>query len=503
MNVSRNGVEGLRACYVAVGFAIVVFLMLPARARGAERTQRKLDPEVQEQLDDMQQMIEDQKRDIQQLRDELRRRAEPTPPLRTNVPTSVRKPEASGALEPMALSTDLGPFQVGYEKGFVIQPLDPEKTPFKLRITGRMQFRHTFFHREDERYIDNTGDEIRIKKRNDFEIERGRLTFDGFALDPALGYYINLDFDTDDEHNVIIHDFWVDYVFSDAFILFAGKAFVPGSREWLMGSTTTRFSDRSLATTFFRPDRSLGIWAMGEPLGGIYYRTMLANGFNTTDLTFEDVDANFAWATSGWWDVFDNFGSGWSDLEGHEELAVQTGLSFTLASQEGKDGEGQPRAEDNFARLSDGTRLVDTGALEPGVTVDEFDLYLLAADFAAKFQGFSLNGEYYFRWIEDLEGDGPLPLNGFFDHGFYVEGGYMVIPQRLELSLRMSRIFGRHGDDGAEYAGGATWFFRGAHNFKMTLDVTRVYDSPAQNSAPGYRIGDDGIMMRTQLQVGF
>jgi hypothetical protein len=30
-----------------------------------------------------------------------------------------------------------------------------------------------------------------------------------------------------------------------------------------------------------------------------------------------------------------------------------------------------------------------------------------------------------------------------------------------------------------------------------------VYDSPAQNSAPGYRVGDDGVMMRTQVQVGF
>jgi hypothetical protein len=485
---------------VAAGFVFGLLLLAPLSTLGDEH----VDPEVQRQLDEMQKTIDEQRRDIDKLRDELRQKK--VPPVRvpaTNVPTVIRKPEASGALAPLALSTEVGPFEVGYEKGFVFQPVDPQTTPFKLRVTGRMQFRHSLFRREDERYVDNTGDVINVRNRNDFEIERGRLTFDGFALLPQLGYYINLDFDTDDEHNVIIHDFWVDYVFSDAFILYAGKAFVPGSREWLMGSTTTRFSDRSLATTFFRPDRSLGIWAIGEPLTGVYYRTMLANGFNTTDLTSTDIDNNFAWASSAWWDAFDNFGSGWSDLEWHEQLAIQTGLSFTIASQEGKDADGQPDAEQNFARLSDGTRLVDTGALAPGVTVDEFDLYLFAVDLAAKYYGFSINGEYYFRWIDDLKADGPLPLNDFFDHGFYVEGGYMVIPKRLELSLRTSHVFGRFGDDGAEYGGAVTWFILGAHNLKVTLDVTRVYDSPAQNSAPGYRVGDDGYMMRTQLQVGF
>jgi hypothetical protein len=491
----------------------VVLLLVPsARAPGAESARSgRIDPEVQQQLDEMQRTIEQQQRDIEELRDELRRRTSPEElppqgepdPRATSVPTTVRKPEASGADQPLALRTSMGPFEVGYEKGFVIQPVDARKTPFKLRIGGRMQFRHTLFERDDKRYTDNAGNVIQINDRNDFEIERGRLTFDGFALDPALGYYINLDFDTDDEHNVIIHDFWIDYAFSDMFILHAGKAFVPGSREWLMGSTTTRFADRSLATTFFRPDRSIGVWAIGEPLDGLYYRTMLANGFNSTDLTFEELDTNLTWAMSAWWDVFDNWGSGWSDLERHDEVATQTGLSFTLASQDGQDGAGQPTAEENFARLSDGTRLVTTGALAPGVTVDEFDLYLLAADLAAKFRGFSMNGEYYFRWIENLGGDGPLPLDGFFDHGFYIEGGYMIIPRRLELNARTSHVFGRYGDAGAEYAGGATWFFKGTHNLKMTLDVTRVYDSPAQNSAPGYRVGDDGVMMRTQLQAQF
>lgn len=488
--------------------AACALLLLPAvRARATEPARRQeTDPGIQRQLDEMQRTIDEQRRDIDELQDELRKERAEDEVLQvpaTNVPTTVRKPEASGADVPLALSTAAGPFRIGYDKGFVIEPVDAEKTPFRLRITGRMQFRYTLFERDEKRFTDNAGIVHNINDRNDFEIERGRLTFDGFALHPKLGYYINLDFDTDDEHSVVIHDFWVSYVLSDAFILHAGKAFVPGSREWLMGSTTTRFADRSMATTFFRPDRSIGLWLIGEPLTGVYYRTMLANGFNTTDLTSDDIDNNFAWASSAWWDVFDNFGSGWSDLEGHEDLAIQTGLSFTLTSEDGKDGSGQLLSEGNYARLSDGTRLVFPGALAPDVTVDEFDLYLLSVDFAAKYRGFSVNGEYYFRWIEEIDGDGPLPLDGFFDHGFYFEGGYMILPKYVELCARLSQVYGKFGDRGAEYAGGVNWFINGAHNLKLTLDVTRVKHSPAQNSAPGYRIGDDGVMLRTQVQVGF
>ncbi|MGD9762848.1 MAG: hypothetical protein AB7V27_03945 [Candidatus Binatia bacterium] len=488
---------------------LALSLWVPVCARAAEP--RADDPAVQQQLDELREMIRQQNRIIEELRRELDHQKKPAQAEapkpeerpRTNVPQTVRKPEASGVQGKPALSTSTGPFQVGYDKGFVIQPVDREKTPFKLRITARMQFRYTLFARDVRTYTDSAGIIYDINDRSDFEIERGRLTFDGFAIDPKLGYYLNLDFDTDDNHDVIAHDFWVYYLFGEAFIAHAGKAFVPGSREWLMGSTNTRFADRSLATTFFRPDRSIGIWALGEPLDGLYYRSMLANGFNTTDLEFNDVDNNFAWATSAWWDVWDNWGSGWSDLEWHDDPAIQMGTSYTMSQLEGPGPVGQPSIEQNFVRLSDGTRLTQTGALAPDATVSEFDIYLWSIDFATKYKGFGFNGEYYFRWIDDLRANRPLPFTDFFDHGFYIETGYMIVPKYVEIGARMSRIFGRFGDRGAEYGGVVNWFINGTHSWKLTLDATRVRHSPAQNTAPGYNIGDDGVLVRGQLQAGF
>lgn len=394
-------------------------------------------------------------------------------------------------------------FRADYDGGFVIAPDDEDKYPFLLRINGRMQFRHTGFARDRKYWWDSAGTPLEIRNRNDFEIERGRLVFSGFFLNPKLQYLLNLDFDTDDNHGVIAHDFWVNYQFNKAFDLFFGKAFVPGSRAWLAGSTRTQFADRALANTFFRPDRSVGIWAEGEPIENVAYRTMLANGFNTTDLTVEDIDLNFAWASSVWWDVFGNYGKGYPDLEWHDAPALQVGASYTTARNSGPGPVEQAGIEQNFVRLSDGTRLTLPNALAPGLTVNHFDIHLLALDMAAKYRGFSVNGEYYLRWIQDIGGYGaPVPFTTMFDHGFYVEGGYFLIPKKLEAIARTSQIWGPFGG-GSEYAGGLNWYINGTHDWKFTFDATRVIGSPAQNSGPNYHAGDTGVMFRSQLQTAF
>lgn len=390
---------------------------------------------------------------------------------------------------------------VGYDQGFFIDPADEERHPFGLRINGRMQFRHTAFARDVSQWTDQAGVMRPVTNRNDFEIERGRLEFRGFFLDPNLRFFLNLDGDTDDSHTVIFHDFWVNYEFSDAFDLYFGKAFVPGSRDWLNGAARTRLADRSMATTFFRPDRTLGIWAIGEPMEDLYYRVMLGNGFNTTDLTPSEVDLQFAYSASMWFNL-GNYGQGYSDLEWHCEPAAQFGHSFTFAPTSGEDNAGGAVAEENFLRLSDGTQLTQPGALAPGVMVDHFDIYLYTVDAAFKYRGFSANGEYFFRWLQSIRGTGPLPVARLFAHGFYLEVGYFLVPRKLELNGRTSQVFGEFGD-AQEYAGGVNWFINGTHNWKVTFDVTKLNDSPASNSGVNLRAGDDGLLFRTQLQAAF
>jgi hypothetical protein len=108
-------------------------------------------------------------------------------------------------------------FYVDYDKGFVVRPYDKQKTPFELKINGRMQFRYNDFKSDGP-----------TPSRNNFEVERGRVVLRGFVFDPALQYFINIDADTDDNHDMKFHDFWVNYTFSDAFNLHAGKGKISG-----------------------------------------------------------------------------------------------------------------------------------------------------------------------------------------------------------------------------------------------------------------------------------
>ena len=59
-------------------------------------------------------------------------------------------------------------------------------------------------------------------------------------------------------------------------------------------------------------------------------------------------------------------------------------------------------------------------------------------------------------------------------------------------------FFGDHW----EYAGGVNWFFNG-HSNKLTIDVTSLDGSPANNTGANYRRGDDGVMIRSAWQVAF
>ena len=387
-----------------------------------------------------------------------------------------------------------GSHYVDYDKGLVLRPFDPVSDPFELTIRARMQFRYSAFQPDDAGTED----------RSHFEVERGRLVFRGFMYDPALRFFINIDADTDDNHDMKFHDFWVNFKFHDAFDLHAGKGKVPGSYTWLELSTTFRFADRDVATTFFRADRTIGLWATGDlgPARAFHYYALVGNGLVSTDLRAEDIDELFVYSLLTWWDVLGDIGRGFSDLQWHDIPAVRIGQSFSFARQnEGTGGTVLPEAR--FVRLGNGTRLTDPGALAPGVTVNGFDYYLFSAFLVTKFRGWSANAEFYYRWINRFNTvGGPSPHDNLEAHGFVFELGWMLVPKTFELIGRISGINTSFGDTW-EYAAGANWFVNGTHSHKLTFDVSMLNDLPTSNSSPNFELGQEGLLYRVQYQVMF
>ena len=393
-------------------------------------------------------------------------------------------------------------FLAEYNKGFLIRPIDAKRDPFQLKVNAWIQFRRVGFNRDRDSWTDNAGVTRPIRNRNAFDIERSRLVFSGFAIDERLTYFLQLDGDTDGREVVDFFDYWWAWKHSDALRIQLGKRKVPGSRQWLLGARDTRFVDRPIATDFFRPDRTTGVFASGKLDDGVFYELMVGNGYRTSNRNSGEINGKFAVAGTSYWEPTGAFGKDLTDHDLHEDAVYRIGHSLTWSAQNGLNPDGTPLRETDFLRLSDGTRLLQIGALAPGVTVSEFDVTLYSVDVATKYQGWSFNSEFYFQWLNGLGGDGALPISNIYRRGFFVEGGSVIVPEKLDWNVRYSEVTGPYGK-ASEYGAGFNFYPIDSRNVKITVDLTKFDQSPLNNTPTEVLAGESGTLLRTQVQAEF
>ena len=84
-----------------------------------------------------------------------------------------------------------------------------------------------------------------------------------------------------------------------------------------------------------------------------------------------------------------------------------------------------------------------------------------------------------------------------------MQGGYFIIPQKVELYSRNSFVTGAYGS-GTEIAGGANWFvLKGKSNLRYTFDTAWLEGSPADQNRTGFVAGQSGLLIRTQITSSF
>ncbi|RYU62899.1 bZIP transcription factor [Methylolobus aquaticus] len=375
--------------------------------------------------------------------------------------------------------------------------------PFELRADLFTQIRYSNFARDRDYWIDSAGNLQPLSSFDSFELTRNFIQFSGYALDPRLQFTANIFSSTAINNTVYLG--WINYRFNRAFDLRAGNWIVPGTREWLESFRYTLGADRLMATTFFRPNISPGVWAQGEPFDNVHYVAMVANSLNRFNQGVDRIGTSIAVGGTVWWEPMGPFGPGPSDIEHHPRLSPRLGTSFAV-SRESNQGFGaieNGNPEDTILRLSDGTPLFRPGALAPGVELSKANVNLWALDAALKYRGFTLSGEYFLRWLDgfDYRG-GELPMDSLFDHGALLQTGYFMIPGRLEGFARSSFVSGRFGG-GYEVGGGVNWYLRASRDWRMTFEVLNVNRSPAQNLLTGYRAGESGTLYQLQLFTDF
>lgn len=412
--------------------------------------------------------------------------------------------------------TDPLPFEVGarFNKGLFIRARDLDRNPYALYVGGRIQLRYTGFSRDIESFTDNTGATNFVRNRNQFDIERARINFSGTAVSPNLTYLFILDADGDGGSQVDGLAFHFTYQVAPELKLRVGRWKVAADREWLLSSRYFRMADRSMATEYFRVGFSDGVWALGdfallERSDGRrpwHYEMSLTNGLRTSSRNTSSLDDNLGAAATLYCDPLGAYGAGPTDFAWHESPVVRLGGSFAFDKSDDRSDAGAAFAlgDDNFLRLSDGTRLSTTGSLAPGVSLLGDRVLLAAFDIGVKYRGWSLSGEYFIRSIQDLTADGPLPVGKLYDYGFHAEVGKFLIARRLDLNVRMSQVSGLFGT-GFEYSAAMNYFW-GAQDDrvnKFTLDVTNLIRNPVTSTPADLIAGDDGLLVRGQVQVAF
>jgi hypothetical protein len=125
-----------------------------------------------------------------------------------------------------------------------------------------------------------------------------------------------------------------------------------------------------------------------------------------------------------------------------------------------------------------------------------------AIDGGVKWNGLAVNGQYFFRKLDDFEADGPLPLTSTFDHGFELSAGYFVIPKKVMVYGKGSAVFGQFGNSW-EAAGGVKWHFLKTERLWLNAELMRVNKAPYTGAFTPYVSGLTGWVPMLQTVIGF
>jgi hypothetical protein len=119
-----------------------------------------------------------------------------------------------------------------------------------------------------------------------------------------------------------------------------------------------------------------------------------------------------------------------------------------------------------------------------------------------KYRGWSLEGEYYARWVGDFQVVGDIPVTSLFDQGFQLQASAMILRDRLQGYLAGSKIFGQYGDPW-DFTIGANWYPFARREMHVNVQGVYLRRSPVGGLSYPYVVGGNGWLFNTDIIVTF
>ena len=263
-----------------------------------------------------------------------------------------------------------------------------------------------------------------------------------------------------------------------------------------------------MADNFFRPGFTQGAWANGELGHGLNYMAFVGNGLNTLSISATEIDTHLALSGSVWWEPLGAYGppgksrNMYDDYLASKKVRVRIGSAYTRSREDRFSNLDQSSPENTSLYNSDGVLTFATGAFAPGVTLDLATYRMWAVDGGLKWNGLAINGQYFMRWVNDFDADGPLPLTSTFDHGAEISVGQFVIPKKLMPYGRASWVKGQFRDS-HEYGGGVKWYYLPTERIWMTAELFHIDGAPYSGGFTPYTAGMTGWVPMVQTVLAF
>jgi len=359
----------------------------------------------------------------------------------------------------------------------------------------------------DDEYTDSFGRTFLIDKRNDIQLNKVNLSFKGFMFSPKFRYLFYVwtaNTSQGDPAQVVVAGN-IGYKFAEAFSLSGGIGALPTTR-----STNNTFPNwlkndhRGIADEYFRGSYTTGIWANGQVAPGLRYAAMLGNNLSQLGVNAAQLDDRFNTVSAAlWWmPTTGEYGpaSGFGDFERHEEVATLFGVHYTSSTEDAQSQPGTEGFENSQIRLSDGTRIFSEDPFLVGSNVRRVDYRMFAVNGGAKYRGFSLDAEAYFRQLDNFVTTGPIPVDELSDHGFQVQGSAMILPQQLQLYGQYSKIFGDYGDP-YDISTGLWWYPFKRKEVRVNAQGLYLNNSPVGYSSVPFTVGGNGWVFNLDVMI--
>jgi TolA-binding protein len=356
-------------------------------------------------------------------------------------------------------------------------------------------------------YTDAFGNVKTVQRRQDFQLNKVQIKFLGWILSEKFRYFLYA-WTSNASQGLgaqVVLAGNLSYAFNKHLSLGVGIRSLPGTRSvegnfpfWLGVDT------RLIADEFFRPSYTSGVWAWGKITDRLDYLAMVGNNLSTLGVSAAQLNNKFSTVSTAlvWMPTTGEFGQGYGDFEHHENLATRFGAHFTRSDEDTQSQPNSNQFENTQIRLEDGTVIFTPNIFGQGITVTDLIYKMAAFDAGLKYRGYSLDGEYFMRWLDNFEGPGTAGLPSIFSQGFELQASAMVVPKTLQLYVGGSSIYGKYGNP-FDFRAGVNWFPWHNKVVRWNTEFLYLQNSPVGYTAVPFAIGGIGPVFHTNLELAF